>query len=161
MHPASCFGLLGSQGKLRWPSLSFPVWLASIPCCPHYLYQRNPSWSRCFRQFLKVTVFALVRPLLQLVKASLITLFRPWAVGLVLPTCCTFALYLRPWLHSLLISSLAWLVRDAGIHGKYSYCPLDQRQLTRLPGGYFSVPLAAFCLCNLWIVHLYSRIARK
>lgn len=120
------------------------------------------SWlERVFWTISQVTVFTLVRPLLQLVAASLITLFRPWAVGLVLPTSCTFALYLRPWLHSLLISSLAWLARDAGIHGKYSYCPLDQRQLTRLPGGYFSVPLAAFCLCNLWIVHLCSRIARK
>ena len=39
--------------------------------------------------------------------ASLITLFRPWAVGLVLPTSRTFARHQRPWCHSLLISSSA------------------------------------------------------
>ena len=45
--------------------------------------------------------------------ASLITLFRPWAVGLVLPTSRTFALHQRPWYHSLLISSSAQSACDS------------------------------------------------
>ena len=59
-----------------------------------------------------------MRPRWQLATASLITLFRPWVVGLVLLISCTFALHPSHWLLSLLISLLAQLARDLGIRGK-------------------------------------------
>ena len=64
--------------------------------------------------------------------ASLITLFRPWVVGPVLLTSCTFAPHPSHWLHSLLSSLLAQLARDPGICGKSR----GSQVLTRIAGNH-------------------------
>ena len=79
------------------------------------LVSENSSLEQVCRAISPVTVFALVRPHWQLIMASLITLFRPWVVGLVLLTSCTFAPHPSRWLHSLLSSLLAQLARNPGI----------------------------------------------
>ena len=85
------------------------------PALSSLLVSEKYLQEQVFREISPVTVFALVRPPLQLVTASLITLFRPWAVGLALRTSRTFALLPSPWLHSLLISLLARLAHDPGL----------------------------------------------
>ena len=64
--------------------------------------------------------------------ASLIILFRPWVVGLVLLTSCTFAPHPSLWLHSLLSSLLAQLACDPGICGKSR----GSQELTRIAGNH-------------------------
>ena len=86
-----------------------------------------------------VTVFVLVQPWWKLATASLITLFRPWVNGLVLPISCTFALHPSHWLPSLLISVLAQLARDSGVR-KISY---GSQEITRVAGNHADLSLVS------------------
>ena len=104
------------QGGEIWVALFFFSRMVGLsPAQSSLLVSEKSSQERVFREISPVTVFALVRQPLQLVTASLITLFRPWAIGLVQRTSRTFALLPSPWLHSLLSSWLARLAHDPGL----------------------------------------------
>ena len=130
-------------GEMRAALFFFSRMVGLSPALSSRLVSEKSSQEQVFQEISPVTVFALVRPPLQLVAASLIILFRPWAVGLVLRTSRTFALLPSPWLHSRLISLLARLGPDPCLGRSPSNCrsPEDHSQVVLVVTVHLAVPL--------------------